>query len=183
MKQRSNGHRSGGGNGASEDIAIPDRLFASPEYRKLALRERYLLIELLALACRVGTDVPINCSASMAANMCGVSKSHAATAMLTLEARGFLVRIQCGERRGGSGFASAWRITCLPYHGEKPTFDYQRKVADDHKHETKFMTRELDRLWVETEASFARRNAHFDDEEHAELMAKMDEQPRENRRL
>jgi hypothetical protein len=120
-----------------------------------------LLLELLAVAKRVGTDEPINCSVRMAADMCGVSKSHAATALATLEVKGFIVLVRRGERRQRRGFASSWRVTCLPFRDAWPTCDYNRtidrernrKVADDRKGETKFFTPELEALWVETESA------------------------------
>jgi hypothetical protein len=163
-------------------VSVPEHLFVSPAFRLLTPLERYLLIELLAVAKRVGTDEPINCSVRTAANMCGVSMRHGARAISTLEAKGFLVRIRRGERRQGSGFASSWRITCLPFQGEWATCEYNRiydrlhnrKTADDRKAETKFLTPDLEALWVKTEAAFAKRDPQFDDEELAELLAKMD---------
>ena len=117
---------------------------------------------LMAVSKRIGTDDPINCSVRMAADMCGVGKSLAATALATLKTKGFIVRVKRGERRQRRGFASSWRITCLPFRGAWPTCDYNhildrernRKVADDRKAETRFLTPELEALWVKTEASF-----------------------------
>ena len=162
-------------------VNIPEHLFVSSAFRSLAPLERYLLIELLAVAKRVGTDEPINCSVRTAANMCGVRKSSAAAVMATLEARGFVVRIRRGGRRQGRGFASGWRITCLPFQGEWATCEYNRihdrkhnrKVADDRNGE-KFLTPELERLWVKTEASCAAGSRRGEDVEIDELLAKMD---------
>ena len=150
------------GNVGAIAVSIPEHLFSNPAYRSLATLDRCLLIELLAVAKRIGTDELINCSVRMAADMCGVGKSHAATSLATLEARGFIVRVRRGERRQRRGFASSWRITCLPFRYAWPTCDYNRtidrernrKVADDRKGETRFFTPELEALWVETEASF-----------------------------
>jgi hypothetical protein len=150
-------------NSGAVAVSIPEHLFASPAYRSLSPLDRCLLIELLAVAKRIGTDEPINCSVRMAADMCGVGKSHAATALATLEAKGFIVRVNRGERRQRRGFASSWRITCLSFRGEWPTCDYarirdrerNRKVADDRRDERAFLTPELEALWVETEASSA----------------------------
>jgi hypothetical protein len=168
--------------GGAIAVSIPEHLFSSPPYRALTPLERCLLTELLAVAKRVGTDVPINGSVRMAADMCGVGKSHAAEAMSSLEAKGFIVRVRRGEKRGRRGFASAWRITCLPFQGEWPTCDYNRihdrkhdrKLAEDRAGAEKFMTPELEALWVRTEASFAKKTIHFDDEEHDESMGKLD---------
>ena len=162
-------------------VSVPEHLFSSPAYRSLSPLDRYLLIELLAVAERIGTDEPINCSVRMAADMCRVSKSHATRAMSELEAKGFIVSVRRGERRQRSGFASAWRIACLPFQGAWATCDYKlihdrahnRKVADDRRADEKFLTPELEALWVKTEASFARRSHHLDDE-HADLLATMD---------
>ena len=147
---------------AAVAVSIPEHLFASPAYRSLSPLDRCLLIELIAVSKRIGTDDPINCSVRMAADMCGVGKSHAATALATLKTKGFIVRVKRGERRQRRGFASSWRITCLPFRGAWPTCDYNhildrernRKVADDRKGETRFLTPELEALWVKTEASF-----------------------------
>jgi hypothetical protein len=118
--------------------------------------------------------------------MCGVSRSHATRAMSELEARGFIISIRRGEKRQRSGFASAWRITCLPFQGCWATCDYNRihdrahnrRVADDRGGNGKFLTPELEALWVETEASFARRSHSLDDDEHADLLARMDTETR-----
>ena len=81
-------------------VSIPEHLFASPAYRALGLLERCLLTELLAVAKRIGTEDPLNISVRWAAEMCGVSKSHATRAMSELEARGSIRR---GEKRQRSG--------------------------------------------------------------------------------
>jgi hypothetical protein len=168
-------------------VSIPKHLFASPAYRALGPLERCLLVELLAVAKRVGNDEPINISVRWAAEMCGVSKSHATRAMSELEAKGFIVSTRRGERRQRSGFASAWRITCLPFKGEWATCDYSRihdrahnrRVAHDQEDEGKFLTPELEALWAKTEASFARRShPHLDDNEHEDLLVRMDAETR-----
>jgi hypothetical protein len=103
-------------------VSIPEHLFLSPAFRDLPVLERYLLIELLAVAERIGTDEPLRVSVQTAANMCGVSKRHGTRAMAMLEAKEFLVRIRRGEGRPhGKGFSSTWRITCLPFQGEWAT--------------------------------------------------------------
>jgi hypothetical protein len=168
--------------GSAIAVSVPEHLFVSPAFRLLAPLERYLLIELLAVAKRVGTDEPINCSVRTAADMCGVSGRHGARAISTLEAKGFLVRIRRGERRQGRGFASRWRITCLPFQGEWATCEYNRvhdrehnrKIVEDRKGETKLFTPELEALWVKTEASFARRSHSGEDAEIEELLPTMD---------
>jgi hypothetical protein len=163
-------------------VSIPEHLFASPAYRALGLLERCLLTELLAVARRIGTEDPLNISVRWAAEMCGVSKSHATRAMSELEAKGFIVGIRRGEKRQRSGFASAWRLTCLPFQGCWATCDYNRihdrahsrKVVDDRGGDGRFLTPELEALWVRTEALFASRSPHLGDEEHAELLTSMD---------
>jgi hypothetical protein len=70
----------------------------------------------------------------------------------------------------------------LPFQGEWATCEYNRvhdrlhnrKIAEDRNDETKFLTPELEALWVKTEAAFAKRDPQCDDEELAELLAKMD---------
>jgi hypothetical protein len=129
----------------------------------------------------VGTKEPFRFSVQQAADACGVSKSHATRAMSEVEAKGFIVSVRRGEKRQRSGFASTWRITCLPFRGEWPTCDFNRihdrahnrKVASDREGETKFFAPELEALWVRTEASFAAMS-HGNDAEVGELLAKMD---------
>ena len=119
-------------------VSIPEHLFTSPAYRALDPLCRCLLTELLAIAKRVGTDQPVNCSARMAADMCAVSKSHAARAQDELEARGFIVSVRRGDKNGrgfGRGRASSWRITCLPFRGEWETCDYNRYYDREHNRE------------------------------------------------
>jgi DNA-binding transcriptional MocR family regulator len=163
-------------------VSIPEHLFVSPAYRSLAPLERCLLTELLALVSRVGSDEPLRISVQMAGKMCGVSRSHATRAMSELEARGFIVNVRRGEKRQRSGFSSTWRVTCLPFRGEWATCDYNhiydrehnRKVAGDREGDKKFLTPELEALWVKTEASFASRSHSNDDAEVNELLARMD---------
>jgi hypothetical protein len=148
--------------GSSIAVSIPDHLFSSRPYRALAPLERCLLIELLAVAKRVGTDAPIRFSVQQAGDVCGVSRRHGARAMSSLETTGFLVRIERGEKHQRRGFSSSWRITCLPFQGEPPTCDYNRifdrahnrKVADSRKGETKFFTPEMDAESVPPAARF-----------------------------
>jgi hypothetical protein len=165
---------------AAVAVSIPAHLFMCPAYRALYPLCRGLLTELLAVAKRVGTEEPINCSVRTAADMCAVSKSHAGRAMDELEARGFIVSVRRGDRSGrgfGRGRASSWRITCLPFRGEWETCDYNRnydrehnrEVCADRKGETRFLTPEM-----ETEA--ARGDGREDEEEVAELLAQMDEE-------
>ena len=172
--------------GGAIAVSIPEHLFASRAYRALGPLERCLLTELLAVAKRVGTEEPLNISVRLAADMCGVSKSHATRAMSELEARGFIVSIRRGEKRQRNGFASAWRITCLPFQGSWATCDYNRthdrahnrKVADDREGDEKFLTPELEALWVKTEASLAGRSRPHLDDEHENLLARMDAETR-----
>jgi hypothetical protein len=168
-------------NSGAVAVSIPEHLFCNPAYRALVPVERCLLTELLAVAKRIGTEMPLNISVRWAAEMCGVSKSHATRAMSELEARGFIVSIRRGEKRQRSGFASAWRLTCLPFQGAWATCDYNRihdrarnrKVADDRRGDENFLTPELEALWVKTEASFASPSDPLDDK-HADLLATMD---------
>jgi hypothetical protein len=166
-------------------VSIPQHLFLSPAYRSLAPLERCLLTELLAVANRVGADEPLRISVRMAGEMCGVSKRHGARAMATLEARGFLARVRRGSSKShGRGFASTWRITCLPFRGEWATCDFNRvhdrennrKIASDLEGEAQFLTPGLEALWVRTEVSFAARSHSGGDAEVNELLAKMDEE-------
>jgi hypothetical protein len=158
-------------------VNIPDHLFTSPAYRALGLLCRYLLIELLAAAKRVGTDEPLNCSVRMAADMCGMGKSHAAEALDELEARGFIVSVRRGDRNGrglGRGRASSWRITCLPFQGAWATCDYNRAYDREHNREIAEDRMGEPFITPEMEAALARRDRHLDDAEHAELTAQMD---------
>jgi len=143
---------------AKAAFSLPDYTFTHPAYRALSPLERVLLGELLAIAQRVGTSEPIVCSARQAANMCNVQKSAAAEALSSLKKKGFLVLVKTGERRRGvkASAASEYRITCLPYQGEPPTCDYHlvyckdlnRKQAALIKRGVKFLTPELEAIWV-----------------------------------
>jgi hypothetical protein len=168
--------------GVAIAVSIPEHLFVSPAYRSLAPLERCLLTELLAVANRVGSDEPLRISVQMAGEICGVSRSHATRALSELEAMGFIVNVRRGEKRQRSGFSSTWRITCLPFRGEWATCDYSRihdrvnnrKVAGDRECDDRFLTPEMEALWVRTEASFAAKTPVNDDAEVGELLAKMD---------
>jgi hypothetical protein len=107
-------------------VAIPDHLFTHPAYRALPPTERVILIELLALAKRVGTDEPVVCSVAMAANMANVKRSVAARALLSLRKRGFIAIVNPDKtwRGATAGVAAEYRITCLPYQGEPPSAEY-----------------------------------------------------------
>jgi hypothetical protein len=120
-----------------------ESLLSCPPYRALPPIERYLLLELLRLADRVGTDEPLRVSCEDAANMLGMSRRHGARALATLRERGFIFRevdpIYLMDRKG---IASKWRITCLPYKGEKPTLDYLKKAEKGRENEP-FITPEM----------------------------------------
>ena len=163
-------------------VSIPEHLFTSAAYRALDPLGRCLLTELLAIAKRVGTDVPITCSARMAADMCAVGKSHGADTIASLEALGFIVCVRRGRPTGrGQGLASEWRITCLPFQGEWPTCDYARiydrahnREAFDDRGDEKFLTPELEAQWRRTEARYARGACDPEDGEYVEIIAKLD---------
>jgi hypothetical protein len=55
---------------------------------------------------------------------------------------------------------------------------YNRKVAGDREGDEKFLTPDLEALWVKTEASFARRSHPLDGDEHEDLLARMDAETR-----
>jgi hypothetical protein len=109
-------------------VAIPDHLFTHPAYRALLPTERVILIELLALAKRVGTDEPVVCSVAMAANMANVKRSVAGRALLGLRKKGFIAIVNPDKtwRGATAGIAAEYRITCLPYQRDPPTADYNR---------------------------------------------------------
>jgi hypothetical protein len=154
-------------------VSIPEHLFTCPAYRALSAVERYLLIELLALASRIGTAEPIGCSARTVANMCGIGKSYAAEVLAALREKGFIVQVE--PHRGRRGCASKWRITCLPFLGEEPTCDYQRiflraqhkKIVDQARGQM-FFTPELNAIWRQN------KTANCDENEDAEASAPAD---------
>lgn len=59
-----------------------------------------------------------------------------------------------------------------------PRRAYNRKVAGDREGDEKFLTPDLEALWVKTEASFARRSHPLDGDEHEGLLARMDAETR-----
>lgn len=109
-------------------VCIPEHIWTHPAYRALQPIERVLLIELLALAHRVGTNEPLVCSCAMTANMLNVPKSVAARALLSLRKKGFIACVRSGDRRRANptGIASEYRVTCLSYQGAPPTSEYNR---------------------------------------------------------
>lgn len=130
--------KAGPGAHAKIAVSIPDRLFTDRPFRALRVMERYLLIELIARKRRIDqlarehgkeTDDVVGCSVREAADLCRVTKSHAARAMARLEETGFIVPARRGvmgtKRRRGT--ATGWRLTFLPFQGGPPTLDYVKR--------------------------------------------------------
>jgi hypothetical protein len=119
--------------------SIPDHLFTSPPFRALGVAERWLIVEMIARKGRVDKlcrqngrkpDDIIGCSVREAANMLGVSKSHAGRALAALCEAGFIAEVReasKGPKRRGT--STGWRLIFMPFRGEPPTLDYL-KIAD-----------------------------------------------------
>jgi hypothetical protein len=123
----------------SAKVSIPEHLFTSPPFRALDATERWLIIELIDRKRRIEKaaremgreyDDIVGCSVREAANMLGVSKSHAGRAMAKLAKSGFIAEARepsHGARRRGT--STGWRLTFEPFQGEPATFEYL-KIAD-----------------------------------------------------
>ena len=107
----------------AKGVTIPIELFESQAFRDLPPLEWRLIVELVAMQLDTRAD-GVKCSARWAAKVCGTSKSPAGRALLTLEERGFLVRIGGRGMSAPADAATIWRVTCLPYAGDPPTFDF-----------------------------------------------------------
>jgi hypothetical protein len=120
-------------------VSIPEHLFSCPPFRALDVVARWLLVELIERKRRIEkaardkgwvfNDI-VGCSVREAANMLGVSKSHAARAMADIVKRGFLaeaLKPSQGARRNGE--STGWRFTFEPFQGQPATFEYL-KIAD-----------------------------------------------------
>ena len=121
-------------------VSVPEHLFTSRAFRALGVLERWLLVEMLARKRRLDhlareraqdPDDVVGCSVREAADLCGVTKSHAGRAMSKLEALGFIVQVRKGEMgsKCKRGTSAGWRISCLPFQGVPATCDYM-KVFD-----------------------------------------------------
>jgi hypothetical protein len=140
------------------DDVFFDEVMTSGAFRDLAPAERSLLFELFKMARGIGTDEPIWCAASMAANMCDVSRRYGVTLLSALEEKGFIVSIVRGRQHRQERVASNWRLSFLPYRGNPPTREYVRrfyKAKDMEAFEAtnaKFFNEKLEAMWLENEA-------------------------------
>jgi hypothetical protein len=136
------------------DVTIHGYLFTDSPYRMLNSFERCMMIELLALAKRYGTDKPLGLSARSAGKACNMSPRQAAYTLKELEKKGFIVNMTRGYKNSRERTSSSWRLTCLPYQSELPTWDYIRihyKLQDISQFEAtqeSVMWGENDRLQV-----------------------------------
>jgi hypothetical protein len=150
-----------------------DEVVTFAAFRELAPVERSLLYELFAMARRLGTETPIGCSASMAANMCDVSRRYGVTLLSALEEKGFIVSIVRGRQHRQERVASNWRLSFLPYRGNPPTREYVRrfyKAKDMEAFEAtnaKFFNEKLEAMWLENEAKYEAKPADFDESQWA----------------
>jgi hypothetical protein len=120
-------------------VSIPEHLFNSTAFRALDVAERWLIVELIERKRRIEKaardngreyDDIVGCSVREAANMLGVSKSHAGRAMAKLSKMGFIAEARepsHGARRCGT--STGWRLTFESFQGEPATFEYL-KIAD-----------------------------------------------------
>jgi len=121
------------------NVPLPEHLLTSPPFRALDVTERWLIVELIARKRRIEkaardkerepNDI-IGCSVREAANLLGVSKSHAGRAMAKLSEMGFIAEARepsHGARRRGT--STGWRLTFEPFQGEPATFEYLKIAA------------------------------------------------------
>jgi hypothetical protein len=124
---------------ARNGATIPEHLFTCPPFRALDVAERWLILELINRKRKIekaardkgrGYDDIVGCSVREAANLLGVSKSHAGRAMAKLSNMGFIAEARepsQGARRRRT--STGWRLTFEPFQGEPASFEYL-KIAD-----------------------------------------------------
>jgi hypothetical protein len=104
-----------------------DEIVPFGAFRNLTPMERSLLIDLFHTARRIGTDVPIGCSARNAADILGMGRTSGFAALAGLEEKGFLISVVRSRSDKRERVASNWRIAFLPFQGMPPRRDYVRR--------------------------------------------------------
>jgi hypothetical protein len=95
-------------------------LFEDVEFISLKTNERWMLVELLALANR-NPGEPVNLSSRRAARLCNFSEPEARRTLDELCECGFIERLKVPTRS-----ESQWRLTMLPFNDVPATHDYRK---------------------------------------------------------
>jgi hypothetical protein len=107
-------------------VTIQKRLISSPVYLKLSAQAK-ALIPLLQQHWR--HDKPVDYGLREASRLIPCSRKLATRAFKQLEDNGFIecVGVSFFNSRGGSK-AREWRLTWLPYEGQKPTNEWEKNA-------------------------------------------------------
>ena len=106
-------------------VSVPKHLWDSRAFRALDEYEKVIMFAILAKAREYGTDRPIIFSARMGEPY-GIGRTRTAQALAGIHECGFIVEEGKPRRGKNTGVAATWRVTCLPFQGNPPTYDYQR---------------------------------------------------------
>jgi hypothetical protein len=106
-------------------VSVPKHLWDSRAFRALDEYEKVIMFAILAKAREFGTDRPIIFSARMGEPY-GIGRTRTAQALAGIHECGFIVEEGKPRRGKNTGVAATWRVTCLPFQGNPPTYDYQR---------------------------------------------------------
>jgi hypothetical protein len=106
-------------------FSVPKHLWDSRAFRALDEYEKVIMFAILAKAKEFGTDRPIIFSARMGEPY-GIGRTRTAQALAGIQECGFIVEEGKPRRGKNTGVAATWRVTCLPFQGNPPTYDYQR---------------------------------------------------------
>jgi hypothetical protein len=106
-------------------VSVPKHLWDSRAFRALDEYEKVIMFAILAKAREYGTDRPIIFSARMGEPY-GIGRTRTAQALAGIRECGFIVEEGSPRRGKNTGVAAMWRVTCLPFQGNPPTYDYQQ---------------------------------------------------------
>jgi hypothetical protein len=144
-------------------------LFQDVEFIALKPNEKWMLVEMLALANR-NPGKPVELSSRRAAWLCNVSEKEARRVLIELSECGFIERLKVPK-----GAESQWRLTMLPFDRVPAQHDYHKiwrrqenSVYASLVEGGAFFTREMERRF---EISRARNRAMQTPVGEAELLA------------
>lgn len=105
-------------------VSIYRDIMKSPAYRDLKPTERCLLLEFQSLCWPHDRNGLLSISTANAAELLNVSEKTACKAFYILQDHGF-IKLQLDflwqQRK-----ARQWRLTCMPYNGQKPTDEWKQ---------------------------------------------------------
>jgi hypothetical protein len=160
-----------GRSGGNEIARAISMLFEDVEFIRLRTNERWMLVELLALANR-NPGEPVALSSRRAGWLCNFAETEARRVLKELCECGFIERLQVP-----TAAESQWRLTMLPFKGVPATHDYRRvfrryenSVCASLVKGGSFFTKEMERRF---KISRTRNSAMDIPDGEAELLADM----------